>query len=588
MADKAISELLAASQVTPTDLFVLEQSGTAKKLTGQVLENWLVSLADGHGGIQSMAKVSTSGLVDTYRITLADTTTFDFLVTNGKSINSITKTGTSGLVDTYTIRYNDSTSGTFTVTNGAKGDKGDNQYVWIKYASQQPTASSHSFGDVPDAWIGFYSGASSTAPTDWQEYSWYQIKGEKGDTGAAATVSNNVVEYQVGDSGTIIPSGSWGTSIPVVAQGKYLWTRTTTTFNTGSPAVSYSVSRMGMDGTGSVTSVGGISPDANGNVPLKPDDIAALPIAGGTMSGGINMNGQTLNGLNAPTADDEAATKGYSDSQITDRVIYSGGKNLIDTSYFIPNASTDFVVQNGESIKVYNEENTMWSGANTINKVKLKAGHKYILSANILAYTGNEARVTARLVGDHPDFSLGNDKILFYASANVIGRSSSAVYTPPTDLYVRIAIFATGNTASIGSIEASNIMLEENTVATNFEPYYDGLAELTKGSTLLWENATPTEVFVEQEFVLPITDLYKLFVVEYNLSTTSNTKTTHLTSYGFTRAHMIENGGSSITTRAVNFARTTPGISVHFWSAYTGNSDKLTDVAIPTKIYGIK
>ena len=330
MADKAISELIAANQVTPTDLFVLEQSGTAKKLTGQILENWLVSFADGHGGIQSIAKVSTSGLVDTYRITLADTTTFDFLVTNGKSINSITKTGTAGLVDTYSITYNDGSPDTFTVTNGAKGDKGDNTYTWIKYASQQPTESSHSFGDVPDNWIGIYAGASSTAPTDWQEYSWFQIKGEKGDTGAAATVSSNVVAYQVSDSGTIIPSGEWVSSIPVVAQGKYLWTRTTTTFNTGSPAVSYSVSRMGLDGTGSVSSVAGVSPDANGNVPLTAESIKALSTDGGTMSGGINMNGQPISGLNAPTANDQAANMGFVNQQVKK----AAPRNLLVNSYF--------------------------------------------------------------------------------------------------------------------------------------------------------------------------------------------------------------------------------------------------------------
>ena len=56
MADKAISELVAASSVTPDSLFVMQQDNTAKKLTAQVLENWLVSLADGHGGIQSIVK----------------------------------------------------------------------------------------------------------------------------------------------------------------------------------------------------------------------------------------------------------------------------------------------------------------------------------------------------------------------------------------------------------------------------------------------------------------------------------------------------------------------------------------------------
>jgi hypothetical protein len=355
MADKAISELNTATQVTPTDLFVLEQSGTAKKLTGQTLENWLLSFADGHGGIHNIEKVSTSGLKDTYRITLADTSTVDFVVTNGKSISSvkqtsasgltrtytiafndgtnqkftvtdgrsvtnIEKTGavgltdtftisyndgttstftvkngrgidsfrkvsTSGLTDTYEILYNDGTTNTFTVTNGAKGDKGDNTFTHIKFASQKPTEVSHSMGDIPDNWIGFYWGNSSDAPTDWTQYVWFQIKGEKGDTGVAATLVSSSVEYQVSDSGTITPSGDWSATVPMVDQGKYLWTRTTNTFNTGSPVVSYSVTRMGLDGSGSVTSVASISPDENGNVPLTASDVGALPIEGGDITG---------------------------------------------------------------------------------------------------------------------------------------------------------------------------------------------------------------------------------------------------------------------------------------------------------------
>ena len=313
MADKSVGELIAAQSVTPTDLFVLEQNGTAKKLTGQILENWLVSLADGHGGIQSIAKLSTSGLADTYRITLADTTTFDFVVTNGRSITDISKTSTSGLVDTYTISYNNGTTSTFTVKNGEKGDKGDNAYVWIKYASQKPTESSHSIGDIPDDWIGIYSGNASTAPTDWQQYKWFKHKGEQGDTGSPATLVTKSVTYQVSDSGTIIPSGAWGSSIPVVSQGKYLWTKTEVRFNTGDPIVSYSVARMGIDGSGSVSSVAGVSPDATGNVTLTAADVGALAASGGDMTGAINMNGQPISGLNDPTEDTQAANKGYVD-----------------------------------------------------------------------------------------------------------------------------------------------------------------------------------------------------------------------------------------------------------------------------------
>ena len=273
MADKAISELVAAEQIKGTDMFVLEQDGTAKRLQGQTLLNWLTAAADGHGGISNIAKTGTDGLVDTYTITLADTTTKTFTVTNGNGLTAFKKLSTVGLVDTYRFTRSDGTYFTFAVSNGAKGDTGDASHVWIKYASQQPTANSHSIGDNPDDWMGIYSGTAETAPTDWQAYSWYQIKGDKGDTGAPATVTGVTVEYIVSDSGTIIPSGSWNTTIPSVPQGKYLWTRSTTNFNTGNPAVSYSVSRMGIDGSGSVSSVNDKSPSDSGNVTLTADDI---------------------------------------------------------------------------------------------------------------------------------------------------------------------------------------------------------------------------------------------------------------------------------------------------------------------------
>ena len=271
MADKSIEQLNAAEKVYLSDLFVLQQSGTAKKLTGQVLKNWLLELAQGHGGITSIALQSTSGLNKTYRITLADDTYFDMTVSDGKGITSVAKTGTSGLVDTYTMKFNAGSDFVFTVKNGEKGDKGDADRLYFKFASQKPTDASHSMGDVPDEWLGFYAG--TTAPTGWQDYTWVRIKGDKGDKGDPATLTGRSVTYMVSDSGTIVPSGSWVADVPNVPQGKYLWTRTVLTFNTGNPVTSYSVSRSGIDGTGAVNTVNGQNPDSNGNVRLTGEDI---------------------------------------------------------------------------------------------------------------------------------------------------------------------------------------------------------------------------------------------------------------------------------------------------------------------------
>ena len=310
MADKAISELVAAEQIKSTDMFVLEQDGTAKRLQGQTLLNWLTAAADGHGGISNIAKTGTDGLVDTYTITLADTTTQTFTVTNGNGLTAFEKLSTVGLVDTYRFTRSDGTYFTFAVANGAKGDTGEASHVWIKYASQQPTADSHSMGDLPDAWMGVYSGTAAEAPDDWRQYTWYQIKGEKGDTGAAATVTGTTVEYMVSDSGTIVPSGSWSTTIPTVPQGKYLWTKVTTTFNTGSPAVSYSVARMGIDGAGSVSSVNEKSPDESGNVSLSAEDIPTS--GGGSVQASLDDKQETLTaGENISISGSVIATKAF-------------------------------------------------------------------------------------------------------------------------------------------------------------------------------------------------------------------------------------------------------------------------------------
>lgn len=317
MADKAISELIAAEQVKATDLLVMEQDGAAKKLTGQILLNWLTAAADGHGGISSIVKQSTSGLTDTYRITMADTTTFDFTVKNGRGISTIAKVSVSGLVDTYRITYNDNTTSTFTITNGAKGDKGDNAYVWIRYAAQKPTAASHSFGVLPDNWMGVYSGNSATAPTDWTQYQWFEIKGEKGDTGNPALLTSQSVTYQASTSGNVIPSGNWQGSIPTVAQGAYLWTRVAMTFNSGTPIYAYSVSRMGLDGTGAVSKVCGKEPNSTGNVELEAENVGALPSVGGLMTGNIVMNSHQIKALGAPTDSADAATKGYVDTALS-------------------------------------------------------------------------------------------------------------------------------------------------------------------------------------------------------------------------------------------------------------------------------
>ena len=243
MADKRIDELEEATSITSTDLFVLEQASTAKKLTGQTMTSFLLSLANGHGGISTIAKTGSAG--------------------------------TDPVVDTYTITFADTTTTTFQVTNGVKGDQGVQAYVYIKYSNRDPIADSD-LTDTPSDWMGICSTTAATAPTAYGDYSWYQIKGAQGDPGNDVTISSTSVQYQAWTSGTQYPTGTWLDNPPAVTPGNYLWTRTIVNYSDGGQTVSYSSARWGMDGSGAVGSVNNQLPDQDGNVTITASDVGAL------------------------------------------------------------------------------------------------------------------------------------------------------------------------------------------------------------------------------------------------------------------------------------------------------------------------
>jgi hypothetical protein len=242
MADKSIFELTLQTTFASNDRLVVGNyaNSDAEAITGQTLVNLLATSLDGHGGIQSIVKTSS--------------------------------TGTDPVVDTYTITMADTTTTTFTVTNGLKGDTGLQTFIYFRWAHVQPSSWSDTTSQ-PDEWMGVYAGTATTPPTTVSAYTWVNVRGETGETGEAASISSQSVTYMESTSGTIVPSGSWSENVPSVTPGNFLWTRTQLNFNDGSTVTSYSVSRYGIDGTGAVSSVNGQSPDINGNVALTANNV---------------------------------------------------------------------------------------------------------------------------------------------------------------------------------------------------------------------------------------------------------------------------------------------------------------------------
>lgn len=135
--------------------------------------------------------------------------------------------------------------------------------------------------------------------------------GSKGATGAAASVSNTEIVYQVSSSGTDTPTGTWLSSPPTVPPGDFLWTRVTVQFNSGSPVVWYSVAHYGVNGTGAVSTVNLISPDRNGNVSLTASDIS-------TSTSGVSVQNAIDGVINDNTT---SASSSWSSSKVSGELL---------------------------------------------------------------------------------------------------------------------------------------------------------------------------------------------------------------------------------------------------------------------------
>lgn len=77
-------------------------------------------------------------------------------------------------------------------------------------------------------------------------------KGETGATGSTGATGNGIksttINFASSTSGTTAPSSGWSTSIPTVAAGSFLWTRTVLTFTDNTTNTSYTVAKQGEKG----------------------------------------------------------------------------------------------------------------------------------------------------------------------------------------------------------------------------------------------------------------------------------------------------------------------------------------------------
>lgn len=297
MADKRIQDLTPASSVQTNDLFVLEQSGAAKSLTGQILINDLATYLDGHGGISDIVYTPpvAPSLDGTLTITMADETVYSVTVKNGNGITSI--------VVSYGIS-NNGTDPTTVQSWGATVTPPTNQYPfgWTRIRLNQTTGvytDSYSVtvkADDPSITVGTVSAQpglnasatinnSGTANDPILNFDFELPQGEKGDTGDYIVP---VVSYGTSTAAAIEPSTWYNdpSSISYTA-GNFIWRKTEFTLHdaqTVQDTKTEIIGYIGQNGSGAgtvtqITMNGTVyTDDGTGNVPMTVDaeDVGAI------------------------------------------------------------------------------------------------------------------------------------------------------------------------------------------------------------------------------------------------------------------------------------------------------------------------
>ena len=160
--------------------------------------------------------------------------------------------------------------------------------------------------------------------------------GPTGGTGAPGKgVKSTDVTYQGSVSGTTAPTGTWATSVPSVAAGSFLWTRTITTYTDNSTVTGYSVAKQGEKGNTGETGAAGADAitlaitSSNGFI-FKNSAIATT-LTAHAYKAGVEVTGAALTALGTikwykdggTTAVGTGATLSISSGDVTTKASYT-------------------------------------------------------------------------------------------------------------------------------------------------------------------------------------------------------------------------------------------------------------------------
>ena len=330
----------------------------------------------------------------------------------------------------------------------------------------------------------------------------YGDTGKDGATGADGKgIKSTVITYQASTSGTVIPTGTWQTSIPTVSAGQYLWTRTVITYTDDSKSTSYSVGRMGTNGTNGTNGSAGrgikstaITYQAGSSGTTAPTGTWQTTVPATSASSPYLWTRTII------TYTDDTTSTSYAVGSTLEGVSV-GGRNLIagthksPVDYYYPSSSYDDHFAKKTTIPLNGDTYTLsfWAKS-TINGDRIRI-HFYNPS-NIISVKGSQGQITS--YGDGLcDFTLSTTLTKYWVTYTIPkgGNSTRNIIIP------RMGADVGGS----GKITIQWEKLEEGNIATDWTPApEDGIASvdveyyLSTSATALsggsWSTAAPTWV----------------------------------------------------------------------------------------------
>ena len=273
------------TQTTTTQVMALCGSEQVPCTVGTITcPTGISAVSDGKTPMPTITITATSAL------TKSGTITIPIVVDGGITINktfsySIAfkgqtgQNGTSVTVRSTSVTYQVGASGTTKPTGEWKTEVPsvpNGQFLWTK------TVVNYSDGKSTEAYSVSYKGTNGT----------------NGSNGTSVTVSSTSVTYQAGTSGTTPPTGAWSPTVPNIANGQYLWTKTVVNYSDGKSTESYSVSYKGTNGINGTNGKDAITMaiTSSGGTIFKNTAIATT-LTAHVYKGGVEVTGSALSSL---------------------------------------------------------------------------------------------------------------------------------------------------------------------------------------------------------------------------------------------------------------------------------------------------